>query len=76
MSRLDALLEGARNSGFTVDYLEFLSRGLSLSATRKLMGNASAMPSYMKSSDNPYVRRNASAPSTEILCTPDSQFES
>ncbi len=75
-ARLELLLKASRETGFTVDYLELLTRGLSRSACLRLIGNASSMPSYMKSSDNPYVRRNASAPSIETRCRPVSQFES
>ena len=60
--RLDVLVEGAEQSGFTIDYLEWLGRGLSLQALRKLIGNASSLPAYMKSSDNPNAFRIASAP--------------
>ncbi len=63
--RIDILVAGANRSGFTIDYLEALTSGLSIQDARKVIGNASAMPSYMKSSDNPNVRRRASAPSTE-----------
>lgn len=65
--KLDTLLSGATESGFTIDFLETLTQGLSLQAVRRVIGNASSMPSYMKSSDNPYVRRKASAPSIESL---------
>lgn len=63
--RLDALIAGARETGFTIDYLDQLTVGLSLQAARKVIGNASSMPSNMKSSDNPYVRRSARAPSSD-----------
>ena len=63
--RLDALILAARDTGFTIDYLEALTASLSRQAVLSVIGNASAMPSYMKSSDNPYVRRKASAPSTD-----------
>ena len=63
--RMSLLIEGARQSGFTIDYLEALSRGLSLQAIRKLIANASSLPSIMKSSDSPYVRRRASAPTMD-----------
>lgn len=68
MDRIDVLREGAAATGLTIDYLEALTSGLSLQATRKVIGNASSMPSYMKSSDNPYVCRNASAPSMDTRC--------
>lgn len=61
-SRLDLLIHGARSTGFTIDYLEEISRGLSNQALRRVIGNASSMPSYMKSSDNPNVRRIVRAP--------------
>lgn len=64
-NRLDLIRVCARESGFTIDYLEALTRGLSIQALRIVMGNASAMPSYMKSSDNPYVLRRQSAPSMD-----------
>lgn len=63
--RLDLLIEGARLSGFTIDALDYLSRGLSDSALRIFIGNASRLPSYMKSSDSPYLFRSASAPSND-----------
>lgn len=63
---LDVLIEGARKSGYTIDYLDYLVDGLSLQAARKVIGNASALPSMMKSSDNPYVARNARAPSSDM----------
>lgn len=66
--RLDLLILSARETGLTIDYLEALTRGLSRKACLKAIGNVSSMPSYMKSSDNPYVRRNASAPSTDTRC--------
>ena len=65
MKRIDFLRAAARRTGFTIDYLEALTSGLSRKAARKVMGNASSMPSYMKSSDNPYVLRSAIAPSIE-----------
>lgn len=75
MNRLDTLIRGARATGFTIDYLEALTAGLSIQACRKVIGNASAMPSYMKSSDNPYARRISSAPFNDRRLDPDSQFE-
>lgn len=65
--RTDELRQAARSSGFTMDFLEALSQGLSRHAFRKVMGNASSMPSYMKSSDSPYLLRKASAPSSDSL---------
>lgn len=63
--RLDELREGARASGLTIDFLEALTQGLSRQALRKVIGNASSLPSYMKSSDSPYLFRSARAPSSE-----------
>lgn len=48
-----------------MDFLYLLTVGLSRQAFRKVMGNASSLPQYMKSSDNPYVSRNAKAPSSD-----------
>lgn len=65
MNRIDMLREGAAASGLTMDFLEALTQGLSRQALRKVIGNASSMPSYMKSSDNPNLCRKASAPSSD-----------
>lgn len=73
--KIEILIAAARETGFTIDYLEALTVGLSLQACRRVMGNASSMPSYMKSSDNPYVRRRHSAPSSDMRCFPCSQLE-
>lgn len=72
--RTAILRNGARSSGFTMDYLDWLSDGLSLQALERFIGNASSMPSNMKSSDNRYVRRRALAPDIDRLVVPDSQF--
>lgn len=61
--RLDELISCANETGLTIDFLEHLTHGLSRQAFLKVMGNASSMPSYMKSSDSPNVLRRASAPS-------------
>ena len=74
--RLEQLITAANETGFTMDYLELLTAGLSSQAARKVIDNASSMPSYMKSSDNPYVFRSASAPSIDSLVLPDSQLDS
>ena len=65
MDRLETLREAARETGFTIDFLEALTHGLSSQALRRVIGNASSMPSIMKSIDNPNVRRNAIAPSSD-----------
>lgn len=65
MDRIDELREGALQSGFTIDFLEALTQGLSRQAFRRVIGNASSMPSYMKSSERPYLVRKASAPSSD-----------
>jgi hypothetical protein len=67
-TRLSILIEAAAVSGFTIDYLEALTNGLSRKACLRVIGNVSSMPSYMKSRDNPYVRRSAIAPSTDTRC--------
>lgn len=73
--RVEALMAAARASGLTMDVLYELTCGLSDQAFHKVMGNASAMPSYMKSSDSPYVRRSDTAPSSEMRDLPPSQLE-
>lgn len=65
MDRIEFLRQAAQKTGFTIDYLEVMTRGLSRQAALRVIGNASSMPSYMKSSDNPYVRRKARAPSRD-----------
>ena len=65
MEMIDLLRAAARDSGFTIDFLDALTQDLPRQAALKVIGNASSMPSYMKSSDNPYVRRKARAPSSE-----------
>lgn len=67
VDRIDALVVAARESGLTIDLLECLTQGLSRQAFLKVMGNASSMPSYMKSKGSPYLLRKASAPSSESL---------
>ena len=63
--RIKALADGARKSGLTIDFLDALTQGLSRQALLKVMGNASSMPSIMKSSDSPYIFRSARAPSRD-----------
>lgn len=72
--RIDALMHLSRETGLTLDYWEWLTRGLDSQALRKLRGNASALPQYMKSSDSPYTRRSSSAPLSDSLDEPVSQF--
>lgn len=59
--RIEALRTAANASGLTIDALDHLAMGFSKRAFRKFIGNASAIPSYMKSSDSPYVARKARA---------------
>lgn len=73
--RIDLLIEGAKRSGLTMDYLEALTAGLSKKALRKVIGNASAIPSYMKSRESPYLFRRASAASSEMRAVPASQLD-
>ena len=63
--RFDLLIEAARATGFTIDYLEALTKDLSRQAFLKVIDNASSIPSIMKSIDNPYVFRSAIAPSKD-----------
>ena len=65
MCKVEMLRLGAQQSGFTMDFLQRLTQGLDCQACLRVIGNASSIPSYMKSNDNPYVWRNASAPSKE-----------
>lgn len=65
MDRLDLLINEAVRTGFTMDYLEALTSGLDNQAALRVIGNVSELPRYMKSNDNPYVSRSASAPSSE-----------
>ena len=67
MHRIEQLREGAAATGFTIDFLEALTQGLSRQALRKVIGNASSMPSYMKSSDSPYLLRKSKAAFKDIL---------
>ena len=61
VDRIEQLQLGAAETGFTIDFLEQITQGLSRQALRKVIGNASSMPSYMKSSDSPYLLRKSSA---------------
>lgn len=63
--RVDELAAAASASGLTIDLLDHLTDGLSSQAFLKVMGNASSMPSYMKSSDNPNTLLRARAPSSD-----------
>lgn len=65
--RIDDLKQAARMSGLTIDLLQHLTQGLSRQAFLSVMGNASSMPSYMKSNESPYLVRKAKAPSNESL---------
>lgn len=56
---IDELISGAKASGFTIDYLEALTRGLSGSARNKVINNLTDMPVEMKTTENPFVRRDA-----------------
>jgi hypothetical protein len=67
MSRLTEMKKAAHESGLTIDLLHELTQGLSRQAFRKVMGNASSIPSYMKSNESPYLLRKASAPSKDNL---------
>lgn len=65
MTRLDILRRGAHSSGFTIDFLDTLTSGLSRHALRKVIDNVSSMPSTVKSSDSPHLFRKARAPASE-----------
>lgn len=47
------MLEACYVSGFSLDVLELLTRGLDAQATRICCGNVSALPKNKKSSDTP-----------------------
>lgn len=70
--QIDLIIEAAQLSGFTVDALVFLSRGLDATALAILMGNVSSLPVYMKSREIPYRDCILIAPSMEIRKSPDS----
>jgi len=76
LERIQLLRHAARETSFTIDYLDLLTSGLSRQAALKVIGNASSMPSNMKSMDNPYTCRSFLAPTTEAHCVPSSQLES
>jgi len=65
LDRIEEMKKAATASGLTIDLLHFLTQGLSRQAFLSVMGNASSMPSYMKSIDNPYFALRASAPSSD-----------
>lgn len=65
MDRLSELKKAAGKSGLTIDALQILTQGLSCQAFRKVMGNASSIPSYRKSNGSPYFLLRAKAPSSE-----------
>lgn len=65
--RIDALREAADKSGLTIDFLQWITQDLSRQAFLSVMGRASSIPSYMKSSDKPNVLRSAIAPSSDSL---------
>lgn len=65
--RIELLRYGARTTGFTIDFLDALTQGLSRQALLSVIGNASSMPSIMKSSESPYILRSARAPSSDNL---------
>jgi hypothetical protein len=67
--RLDQILVAAQ-SGFSVDALEFVSRGLDDIALAILLGNVSRLPVYMKSIDIPYLVLSRIAPSIETRKSP------
>lgn len=64
-AKLDELIAAAQASGLTIDLLQALTHDLDCQAFRKVMGNASSLPSYMKSSGSRYFCRNCSAPSSD-----------
>ena len=72
---LTQLIDAADHSGFTVDALEFLSRGLDETACAILFGNVLKLPKYMKSKDIPYRACILRAPSIEIRKSPLSHWE-
>lgn len=76
MDRLADMQKAAHKSGLTIDVLQVLTQGLSRQAFLRVMGNASSMPSYMKSSESPYFVLRASAPSSDSLCVPASHKDS
>ncbi len=68
--RTKALLEVVHSSPLTFDVLEFLSRDLDDKALAIFCGNVSMLPSYMKSSEIPYLSLSRSALGTVIKKSP------
>jgi hypothetical protein len=64
--RITGLRAAADKTGLTIDFLDHLTTGLSSKALRRFIGNASETPSYMKSSDSPYVLRKDRAAASPI----------
>ncbi len=60
--RYKLLFYGACRSPLSFDLLEMLSRNMDESSLAILVGNASMLPQYIKSSDIPYLSRSLSAP--------------
>ena len=60
--RYQKLLYGALHSPFSFDVLEALSRNMDDNSLAILVGNASMLPTYMKSKETPYRSRSFSAP--------------
>lgn len=66
-SRFDMLIKLSGYTGLTIDYWEFVCRGLGESDLAILCGNASKLPKMMKSIDSPYVSRSAMQLSSDGL---------
>ena len=68
--KLSLILEAADQSGFTVDFLLELSKGLNANAVAILLGNVSKLPKYMKSNEIPYLSLSRIAPSSDTRKLP------
>lgn len=61
-ARLDLLLHASYVSGFSLDLLELLSRGMDENSVRIFSGNVLNLPRNIKSSDTSYFSRILKAP--------------
>lgn len=68
--RVDLIIEAANQSPLSFDLLEALSVGMDAKALAILCGNASRLPQYIKSKDNPNLSRTFKAPLMDMRKSP------